>query len=1067
MSVCAVLNSAAENSCAPTREGCRACKRTGLPILPLRSAIVGTGAKAVSDKGGLPKVPTANGLRILRTGYLYVLLDNRLWQAYQVTPEGCLRQFNPFEFPRSEPEPLSPSCIAQGHDIASSFLNIDTARYTTAWVAFASDPWTRSVLDAYRTGQSPAERFVKLDLKAARANPASVGLAMTPEALKVDTEVFEYAQPSEGEFNSIHGFHSRNGKHDGLRGFVRTAMQSQQLSRGVLALVLEDPVGHVQELNATRLKWVEARATWAAQPDRAYRKLTSDCLVKLREAVRNFAEKQAEADTKTQVEEHRRWNSNQYLSAKAPLPPIDERAALQRNKERRTKDGLDSLEERYYEERRKSFIDEYDRQWRRFQEQIDQAAASYCNAIGSERFRQVDQYDYDGTVADSGIAYARTMSLCVRGGVTEQPGSDGKLPPSGASVILWKGWLNDPNSLPFQALALRHKPLLASLLPGKNANGEREWNDTQKLYDVINKLIGSKDFGEKLLYGGLKDAAAQTMSAVNSAATLLKSLLAAEFESFNTRLTVGALLLHERVHVTQLKVQMTIAGYYALQCKALREQQAKLALQAGRQTGQKVASFLTTGVLSTQLNDAALAAKTIEVTLWVEGKAQDVRKQLVNEAELLASSVVVGVNTLEPSARQVLAGVKVGVHGAAELGRRGLAGLKGAGGSAVSLLLAVGGLYLMEDSMTQNYKKLNEAIGDKHPEAMAAFAGSSLGVMGGYIEVVGLAFEAGIKGAKGAGAPVTESTLKAAARIAKAGALIGAAASGFDAMQAGMAAGRAAKAGDGSSAIGYGGSATSSGIAMVAGIAAVSNPAIFSAAFGLGPLGLAIVLSLTAYAIYKWAEGKESTPYERWARRCYFGKHNETPSVWWSSPADVDTALAGLNAVVLGMDAGVQFDDAVEIATTGTGLNPEEVMPAMLRYRFVLPGFDSGRSAYTWSLTAHRYSDSKRSADGEQGPSMGGYFSGEIVSRGEHQRPDFDTPSLHFPAGKKPRWDDYERTTTAADYRDLKNGVIRGAITLLGDMKRLNIEAATLQVTYWPDRNQPDLCAGLTVQEVR
>jgi len=34
-------------------------------------------------------------------------------------------------------------------------------------------------------------------------------------------------------------------------------------------------------------------------------------------------------------------------------------------------------------------------------------------------------------------------------------------------------------------------------------------------------------------------------------------------------------------------------------------------------------------------------------------------------------------------------------------------------------------------------------------------------------------------------------------------------------------------------------------------------------------------------------------------------------------------------------------------------------------------------------------------------------------------------------------------------------------------MKRLNIEAATLQVTYWPDRNQPDLCAGLTVQEVR
>lgn len=323
----------------------------------------------------------------------------------------------------------------------------------------------------------------------------------------------------------------------------------------------------------------------------------------------------------------------------------------------------------------------------------------------------------------------------------------------GASVKLWQGWLNDLNSPPFQALTLRHKPLLDNLQPHKNGQGEREWNDTQKLHDALNKLIGSQDFGEKLLFASVKDAAAQTLLAVNSAATQLKPLLAAGIENLTTRLTVSGLLLHERVHATQLKVTMTVADYYALQCRTLREQQAKLARQAGRKTGQQVVSLLTTGVLSTQLNDAALAAKTIEVTLWVEGKAQDVRKQLVNEAELLTSSVVVGIGTLEPAAKQVLADVKVGARGAADLTRRGFAGLRGASGSGVSLLLAIGGLYLMEDSLKQNYKKVEDTVGAKHPEVLAAFAGSSMGLMGGGIEAVGLTLQTGMEGLRGAGIP--------------------------------------------------------------------------------------------------------------------------------------------------------------------------------------------------------------------------------------------------------------------------------------------------------------------------
>ena len=55
-----------------------------------------------------------------------------------------------------------------------------------------------------------------------------------------------------------------------------------------------------------------------------------------------------------------------------------------------------------------------------------------------------------------------------------------------------------------------------------------------------------------------------------------------------------------------------------------------------------------------------------------------------------------------------------------------------------------------------------------------------------------------------------------------------------------------------------------------------------------------------------------------------------------------------------------------------------------------------------------------------------------------------------------------------ADARELRTkGVIRGAITLAGNFKRMSTEAATLRVTYWPDRNQPEFCAEVIMQEAR
>ncbi|MDR0183445.1 hypothetical protein [Lysobacter arvi] len=161
------------------------------------------------------------------------------------------------------------------------------------------------------------------------------------------------------------------------------------------------------------------------------------------------------------------------------------------------------------------------------------------------------------------------------------------------------------------------------------------------------------------------------------------------------------------------------------------------------------------------------------------------------------------------------------------------------------------------------------------------------------------------------------------------------------------------------------------------------------------------------------------------------------------------------------MDTGVEFNDAVVVATTGTGLNPEEMAPATLGYRFVLPGFSAAHSGYDWSLTAHRHSDFRKPSAGETTARVGDYVSGEVLASGSYQAPTFDKPGIALPAGKQPRWGDYDKGTTRSNSTDLKDvgRVIRGAIALVGNFKRMSIEAATLRVTYWPDRNQPELCA--------
>lgn len=82
MTLSSQLGNAVVETCLPLDQ-CNACTRQGLPILPLRKALV---PRAGEDTGAMSN--SRMGLRTLRAGYLYVLLDQQTWQAYQVTPDG-------------------------------------------------------------------------------------------------------------------------------------------------------------------------------------------------------------------------------------------------------------------------------------------------------------------------------------------------------------------------------------------------------------------------------------------------------------------------------------------------------------------------------------------------------------------------------------------------------------------------------------------------------------------------------------------------------------------------------------------------------------------------------------------------------------------------------------------------------------------------------------------------------------------------------------------------------------------------------------------------------------------
>ncbi|MFV7433987.1 MULTISPECIES: T6SS effector BTH_I2691 family protein [Pseudomonas] len=959
MSISKAIHIAMQEEIPNTYGTCNACERSGLPILLLREAYAprpdtGRPYRLADDSEIIFHPMHTDQLRLLRQGYVYVLLDQEIWQAYEVAAEGTLRRFPVSQMPFGPPRSLPKVCATEGHDVIASFINIDTLLYRKAWIAFANDPWPRSVLDRYRQGIADSDpgtlaRFVEVDLNTARNDPASLGIAITDSFRFGLEQVLEFSTFSSARFTSVHGFYSRLGRWHETRTHVRNVIQQEQLPNGVLALTLPDPVGMVMELNAQRTGWVQALQEWRAQPQRHFEYFTSQALLGIRELHAAMAAVQGAEDAQREARQIEQWNDSP-IAAKAYLPPVDIDAQTERNTARKQQDARERLEERYDESARAAFQADYDRELKNWQSMIDQVGDLYARHYAKRAFQQIGYYDYDATSPVSVEYFIQMMAACLAGGPTETLPQEGQ--PLGITQHIWQQLLEDDRSLLYQALLAKNQKLMQQV--ARALSGD----DFGKVYDIIKGIAGTAD-GQLLMIKPIQDAVGQLLAATNSAGNALSQHLSERTKTLIGHVHRSAFALFAGQQVTPLRVSLTVGEYMSLLNEALEARTDAFLQQVDKQfrdpLGRKVRAMVLSGAIN--IATAGNRSQMIEVMLWTLESAESLQARLVQLREgaaggvgALVRNVAIGAGTLRA---QVTGGLKISSTAAQSVASDAMRSLRDAAASSgsVKLMLALGGIWFQQDSLGKNYRALQETH-QNNPEALAAIWSSSLGLLGVSVEVAGLAVTLVRPKIPWPGTVTIASLGK---NLAKYGGAITALANAMDAVQYVNALARTNNQGDSTSANQYARAAVLATVSTVSGI----YSALFASSL-LGPLGFTIILGLAAYTLAMDAKNQESSLLELWSRHSRWGTPEEHRR--WMNPQDLDTAIGSLNAAALGVQAQASIETRFQ--PTHSTHTPDQTKAFIsddaavaagfyLDLYISLPNFSTEDAQYKWQLTVY------------------------------------------------------------------------------------------------------------------
>ncbi|KER72444.1 hypothetical protein HR51_07400 [Burkholderia cepacia] len=916
---------------------------------------------------------------MLRAGYLYVLLDGKVWQAYQVTYQGALRQFDPLQSPPLDADgnipPLPESCISNGDEVAAAFLNIN-GNFRKAQIAFANDPWPKEVLNAYRTGKSPMSRFATYDIAKLKSDPSSAGADNDSKAMgltqvtELGSKVWEFVADSM-DFHSVHGFYARAHRVAAMQAFVTSSVARYPFKKGVPILILPDAVGMVQEYNSLRVYWMQQLQNYAGDPENQYKCFTSQALLKLKEVEAEWAKQEGAAAAKEQVKRVKDWNSNSVLANKAALPPVNVGQVADRVAKENTKKYHRRLEDAYDESLRNKFQTAYDNKIKHFESQIDAFGKHWDRWCEADSWMRQCEHDYDGDNLKSGSchAYANMMAICVAGGPSGAPAKrdprDPNKPPllTDATQKRWEKWLRDPKSPVYQALLAKNKNILAGLMPSSDG-----LNDSSKLYGAIRFAVESKDIGGAFLQPKVKHTAGVLLMAVNSAAISLSANVGEEVSKWVRNMNGGCQVLYERMEATRFQVDLTLTEYMSLLSDSLHR-----GMEGG---GKRVRSLLLGGLIS--IPNPKLRNTVIKVTGWAMDSAESIGKRLRDLAgkpsgEALAIGSLsmrslVMLESFDPAARKFFQAVKVRSSDAVKFTQITAVSMHRRSGPQ-SLLFSAVALWMSYDSLKQSMDSVKTTVGAAYPEAELGAVSASIGALAAVVETVGVSLKAFSSGARtaarmGGASRATVATLKNVVDVGgvlvKGTGFVFAALSFLDAAQSVAMAGRAAKQGDVSARNSY---RAAAGFSLFAGGLGVYAVAVESAF--LGPLGVAVMLGLVAYWFTQQGKSLEATSVELWARRCVFGK-KEGKLVLWDTPDQAGDAVAALNAAILGFSVDVDFENEWDTVSSMGDVDVVTASHQTLNYRIVMPNFDAVNSAYAYTVEVTRRGGARQVLAGDQ-----------------------------------------------------------------------------------------------------
>lgn len=319
----------AKQSAACT-EKCKTCQREGIPILPLRYAVIpkekskgrallgagvqgGSGTYAAADLGKNYKKNAlkehAYSLRTLRIGYVYVFLEaTKVWEAYGVKPDGLLTQLkDPFKPAADALSAMKTVCYEADDNVPAAFINIKSIKDTPIiWLAFSQFAWEQGVFSNYAADATlRARRMTKLNLTELKTNPNQGDAFEIDEGLNTLANwVEEYAHPSVGTERyswrvpnidkvgtntaidetakkaldkaswSTHPFPTRAIPLGKVAATVKA--KKTQYKMPVIAVALDDVPGMLQELNFSKTRATIENNIWSLIDDRAHKVLSAN-----------------------------------------------------------------------------------------------------------------------------------------------------------------------------------------------------------------------------------------------------------------------------------------------------------------------------------------------------------------------------------------------------------------------------------------------------------------------------------------------------------------------------------------------------------------------------------------------------------------------------------------------------------------------------------------------------------------------------------------------------------------------------------------------------------------------